>query len=285
MATRAAMRARRPIQLWMGHVSDTPTAALNTLDDQELARGARRLNGGANFLRSHAAVRSVIGGYLGIAPRELRYEGLNCQNCYQRHGRPVISQLRRQARCMSMSHSGDFWLLAVGDGSHLGVDLEHCHRDFTRLAAMCFTREEHRIITDWTDYSAAADQSALAGWTAKEAASKALGVGLTIDFRALRWTPLRGGCFRVDTAEGHRVMGVGGAFPNLHVQPAFAEASGFRWAAAWMTDSGPTDCRLHESHSISGRLPHETGIRPPQTWHARPPHRDEPWSGAATIGP
>ncbi|ROZ64245.1 4'-phosphopantetheinyl transferase superfamily protein [Kocuria soli] len=269
----------------MGHVSDTPVSALATLDDQELARGVRRLSGGAKFLRSHAAVRAVLGAYLGVAPAELRYEGSDCQHCQQRHGRPVLSQLRQQSRCMSMSHSGDLWLLAVADGMHLGVDLESDHRDFAKHATMSFTPEEQRVITGWTDCPASVDQSALAGWTAKEAASKALGVGLTVDFRTLHWTPLPGGGFRVDTADGRHVRGIGGAFPHPRVQPGFAEAEGFRWAAAWMADSAPTERPVHESYSIPQGLHQGAGIRPRPRWCARPAHCNELWAGTTTIGP
>jgi 4'-phosphopantetheinyl transferase len=74
----------------------------------------------------------------------------------------------------NISHSGDITLVAIASGQRVGVDVEHCQRDFLSSVSSEFTPEENSWIKS--------DPNRLLKlWTRKEAALKAEGRGLQHD--------------------------------------------------------------------------------------------------------
>ncbi|MBN8636608.1 MAG: 4'-phosphopantetheinyl transferase superfamily protein [Anaerolineae bacterium] len=99
---------------------------------------------------------------------------------------------------LSISHSGDHAVCAVieGEGLQVGVDLEHIEPRIDAFVEDYFTPEEQASIHQCEDK----DRLITLLWSAKEAALKALHIGLNIDVRAINcslgmeaaedWNPL-----------------------------------------------------------------------------------------------
>jgi 4'-phosphopantetheinyl transferase len=151
-----------------------PPAAedVQLLSDDERSRIAR-LRRPADRMRSiagRAALRRLLGHAVSVAPQRLRF-GAGA------HGKPQL--LSHEGPAFNVAHSGRYVLVALGGGTigALGVDVEQRDgsMDATALAPHALTLEERLALaasrhdtTIFYDY-----------WSAKEAALKALGVGVS----------------------------------------------------------------------------------------------------------
>ncbi|MGB8646018.1 MAG: 4'-phosphopantetheinyl transferase superfamily protein [Anaerolineae bacterium] len=85
---------------------------------------------------------------------------------------------------LSISHRGDYSLCAVvEDGRRLGADIEQIEPQSETFIADYLTAEERALVARAP--IAARDRTVIAIWSAKEAALKALRVGLSVDTRAV----------------------------------------------------------------------------------------------------
>ena len=84
------------------------------------------------FLTSRASLRSLLSGYLGVPPGELRL-------AYGEQGKPSLREPETDL-AFNLSHSGDLLLLAFGRGRELGIDVERTGRDVSweRVAGRFF---------------------------------------------------------------------------------------------------------------------------------------------------
>lgn len=166
-----------PCLLWQVDLEAAPTAA-NCLSEAEQARAARFVfaRDGQRYVAAHAALRQILSTETGIAPERLEFtEG--------EFGKPALvgqSEVR-----FNLSHSHSIGLIAVSRGAEVGVDVELARTvsDAMALAATCFTPGEIRMLQ--ATPAAARDRAFLVGWTRKEAAIKALGLGMSADLQAL----------------------------------------------------------------------------------------------------
>jgi len=132
---------------------------------------------------ARASTRVVLGHALGIDPARVSI-ARECAHCgHPTHGRPTVAGARRIS--FSVSHSGDFGLIALADGDPaVGVDVEAVRprRHLDALAARVLNDEEH---AEWVRLGDADEQlrSFLRVWTAKEAYLKALGIGIATRLR------------------------------------------------------------------------------------------------------
>lgn len=148
------------------------------LSDDERARAmAFRVATARNqYVQTRAVLRLLLGGVLNLPAKALGFE-------YGTHGKPT---LRNEARWhFNVAHSGDYALLAVARGIHIGVDIERQRvtDDLDGLARMVLSPTEAH---QWarlphTDRVAAF----FSLWTAKEAVVKALGCGLGLGLTTL----------------------------------------------------------------------------------------------------
>ncbi|MFE9857624.1 4'-phosphopantetheinyl transferase family protein [Streptomyces sp. NPDC005780] len=149
-----------------------PERADMVLDPGERARAARIRHPRAQwrYRRAHLALRTVLGGYLGVAPGLPRFtrrcpEPEVCGGCGR--GRPVLVDGPWPDLGFSLSHSGAAALVGVaGEPGAVGVDVERLRATF-----------------DWGRVPAVGAQDRIAGfrtWTAVEAVGKAAGTGLRI---------------------------------------------------------------------------------------------------------
>lgn len=147
-------------------------ADLRLLSDEELERVAR-LRRPADRVRAVAAratLRRLLGEALSCAPRRVRLGAGG-------HGKPRL--LARHGPAFNVAHAGECVMIALGgEGiAAVGVDVEHRDptADVAALAPHALTAEERLALAadahpahTFYDY-----------WSAKEAALKALGVGVS----------------------------------------------------------------------------------------------------------
>ncbi|MBU0595324.1 4'-phosphopantetheinyl transferase superfamily protein [Candidatus Bipolaricaulota bacterium] len=114
--------------------------------------------------------REILAGTIGCLPTEVSL----------RHGRtvkPTHDTARTDMR-FSLSHSGDWALLAVTHGIDVGIDIERIRRgaDVHRLAERFFTSLETQQLLEHEER--ARRDAFFRIWTCKEALIKALGLGV-----------------------------------------------------------------------------------------------------------
>jgi len=126
------------------------------------------------FITSRAALRTILGKYLNLAPEAVEFEsGLN--------KKPFIKNGNQNNLQYNLSHSGDAILLAVTD-SPIGADVEFINNDFgySEVLTDNFSSAEVNYITE-TD----SIHRFFKLWTRKEAVTKATAQGLDCDLRLL----------------------------------------------------------------------------------------------------
>jgi 4'-phosphopantetheinyl transferase len=155
------------VDLWRVHLDVADPGAAAILAPEERARAARFAleHHRRRFLVGRATVRRILAGHVGRAPESLAFVA-------GAHGKPSLPG----GPPFSFSNAQGCGLLGVGRAREIGVDLE-CLRevpDAAGVAGCAFTPDERAA---WL--AAGGDGSAfLRVWTRKEAALKALGVGL-----------------------------------------------------------------------------------------------------------
>ncbi len=122
------------------------------------------------FIAARAAMRMILGDYLGRDPAGLTIEA-------SPFGKPNLAG--DTSLQFNLSHSGDLALLAVAGGLSLGIDLETIRpmREMAGIVQRYFAEAEQ------VAFSAASGEARPAlffrMWTRKEAYLKAIGVGLS----------------------------------------------------------------------------------------------------------
>jgi len=165
-------------------------AAAGGLEDllcsEELARAAQIVDPRKRVLwaRSRGVLRALLGRYLELDPRALRF-------VLGPHGKPALSSEgpTRPASVedlrFNLSHSGCLALYAVTAGRAVGIDLEVAVRrrvDELAIAARVLGSEQAQRLGGLESQARA--RELLRAWVAHEAAVKCLGLGLA--------TPLEG---------------------------------------------------------------------------------------------
>ncbi len=122
---------------------------------------------------AHAALRSILAGYLNVAPGDLEFE-------IGPRGKPRLAPtFSNDSLEFNLSHSSEVALIAVTREQEIGVDVERIKEDFAfaEVAERYFTtREVSAIRALPEDLQRRAFYQC---WTSKEAFLKAKGVGLS----------------------------------------------------------------------------------------------------------
>ncbi len=119
-------------------------------------------------LRSLAA-GALVAGVLGVHEEEITYGA---------HGKPLIA-----GRHFSLSHSGEYALLAVGD-TPIGTDIEKIEPRRVRTSERLFQPEELRWLRERPE------ERFFFLWTLKESVLKMLGCGLSVPLPRFSVLPL-----------------------------------------------------------------------------------------------
>ncbi|MDT8406153.1 MAG: 4'-phosphopantetheinyl transferase superfamily protein [Methylococcales bacterium] len=142
------------------------------LDSHERQRAGRisQPEARGRYIALHALTRRVLARRLGLPPATLRIDR-------GRHGKP---SLLGQPLFYNLSHSHQYFALALSDEGEVGVDLESYHRRRTlhlsRLARRCFATAELEYWQKQPEHRR--EEVFLQFWTLKEALVKAAGLGI-----------------------------------------------------------------------------------------------------------
>jgi 4'-phosphopantetheinyl transferase len=156
---------------------------LELLDPEERDRAARfKFPGPRNqFLISRAVLRQVLGCYLGIEAREVRFRTAA-------NGKPELannSDLR-----FNLSHTEGVAVIAIARHRQVGVDVERIRADTNavELAERFFSHPE----VEWLRSQPASEQipAFFSCWTGKEAYIKAHGEGLSMSLSSFGVLPV-----------------------------------------------------------------------------------------------
>lgn len=129
------------------------------------------------YTAARTALRSIVGGYLGIEPAAVPLE-------LEELGRPRLA-MPAAVLDFNLSHTDGLALLAVARGGPLGVDVEQFREmsDTEALAKRFYAGDEiDRVLGS---EGLARQRAFFLCWTRKEAVLKSTGVGLTVSTRSV----------------------------------------------------------------------------------------------------
>lgn len=166
----------RAVEVWQVDVSPGSDAArrriaATTGAERERAAGLRPAGHSERWLAARGALRTVLGGRLGVAPVAVEFTT-------GPHGKPGLLGAELQ---FNLSHAGDIALIAVAD-VEVGVDVERLARS-ARAVARALTDGERAALGATPPELRAAPPphlhlELLRIWCRKEALAKAMGTGL-----------------------------------------------------------------------------------------------------------
>jgi 4'-phosphopantetheinyl transferase len=149
-------------------------AATLAIQELERARRYRFPIDRDRFVRSRTLLRQILGAYVGVPPEGLVFD-------HGPAGKPsLVADGAGSAVEFNLSHSGGYAVLGVTRGHAIGVDVEVLRPvpDFEQIARSQFKPSEvDQLLALPPDRRLA---GFFAGWTRKEAYSKAIGAGLSL---------------------------------------------------------------------------------------------------------
>jgi 4'-phosphopantetheinyl transferase len=157
--------------VWQASLDGGADAAVLSAAEAERAERARTEAARARAVRARWLLRSVLAGYVGAAPGELRFGEAES-------GKPHL----RGAGSLSfnLSHAGARWALAVCGGGAVGIDVERADRlvDADAVARRVFAPGERRAVSALEGPARRA--AFFRYWAAREALVKGLGTRLLL---------------------------------------------------------------------------------------------------------
>lgn len=162
------------VEVWWT-APDPSDAALSLLDEVERGRHDRyiRAEDRARFRTARALAKNLLARRVGVQPGDIRLDS-TCE-CGQPHGKP---RLVGSGLELSISHSGDWIVVAVTAGSPVGVDVERSPTGTMAGGMLEATLSPRELASLRSLSEAGRDEAFLAYWTRKEALLKATGEGL-----------------------------------------------------------------------------------------------------------
>ncbi|HFJ9437395.1 4'-phosphopantetheinyl transferase Sfp [Bacillus sp. BLCC-B18] len=165
-------------QIWWGRISDLQSWHYNLLNDveREKANSYHHSADRARFIIGCVISRLVLGKILSMSPVQVPIDRM-CPVCKLQHGRPRLPEGMPQ---LSVSHSGEWIVVAFTKSAPVGVDVEQIspNVDVMKMAEGVLTDIEIAQIMKLRDEQKI--EGFLTYWTRKEAVLKATGEGLMI---------------------------------------------------------------------------------------------------------
>lgn len=182
----------------------TTREAESLLDPLELQRASRfhfpvHRN---RFVAGRSQLRKILAGYLRVPPKSVSL-------IYTQFGRPVLSPSADVLQItFNVSHSEDYWILAVAQTQFLGIDVERIREDFggEDIARSNFALAEANELLALPESDRS--QAFFNCWTRKEAYVKAMGAGLQIPLDSFEVTlrPTESARFRRGTSDDWNLL-------------------------------------------------------------------------------
>ncbi|WP_144488237.1 4'-phosphopantetheinyl transferase Sfp [Bacillus sp. ABP14] len=165
-------------QIWWGRISDLQSWHYNLLNyvEREKANSYHHSADRARFIIGCVISRLVLGKILSMSPVQVPIDRM-CPVCKLQHGRPQLPEGMPQ---LSVSHSGEWIVVAFTKSAPVGVDVEQIspNVDVMKMAEGVLTDIEIAQIMKLRDEQKI--EGFLTYWTRKEAVLKATGEGLMI---------------------------------------------------------------------------------------------------------
>ncbi|MGO4596024.1 4'-phosphopantetheinyl transferase family protein [Terrabacter sp. 2RAF25] len=223
--------AEAVVDLWLREPADTTGSTappgLPLLDPVELERWHRFANAKSalSYAAAHALARNEIGRLADRDPASLRFDR-TCETCGAPHGRPRLLDV--PGLHLSLSRTPTLVALAVTGCGPVGVDVE-------RRGATSFDGFEQVALHPDERAEGRGSIDGVTAWVRKEAALKALGVGLRTDPASIRTPPADQAS---EVVVGHPVVSV------VDVDPG-PDMDGHAVAVALVGVAAPLVVRLH----------------------------------------
>lgn len=163
--------AKNRIDIWQFSLNETPKAAENLLNEEEIIRANRFYfsRHKRRFTVARAQTRLILSRYIPELPESLQFHT-------NHYGKPGLQH--SENICFNLSHSRDLALLAVGQQHPMGVDLEFFSpRSYHGIAKQLFSPEELQYYLALPNYLK--PKCFFEIWAKKEAFIKACGMGLS----------------------------------------------------------------------------------------------------------
>lgn len=141
-------------------------------DERERAERLRVREDFARFVVSRALLRTILGRYLDVEPREIRFSTTP-------NGKPVLANPYENALTFNLSRSRELVLYAIASDVEVGIDVEREGQDLEvdQLAERFFSPAEAASIRRLNPSEKST--AFLTYWVCKEAYVKATGEGLS----------------------------------------------------------------------------------------------------------
>jgi 4'-phosphopantetheinyl transferase len=171
--------------VWWARPAEETPALFDLLDAVERDRyaGYRRDVDKQRFLTGRSLIRAVAAAALDVAPADVALDS-SCFDCGKPHGKPKVVGSSLE---VSISHSGDWVVLAAVDGAPVGVDVEEVRAAAVDdLAGNSFSPAEQaafRMVPEPEKQAAF-----FTYWARKEAVLKATGKGMWVVMNKLTLT-------------------------------------------------------------------------------------------------
>ncbi|MFD9790927.1 4'-phosphopantetheinyl transferase family protein [Streptomyces sp. NPDC059070] len=165
-----------PPQTWLAGPAPHDPADQHLLDDAERARAAEyaRAEDQEAYVASHAALRRLLGAYLGVPAAAVSLTRAPCPTCGGPHGRPTVTGAPLH---YSLSRSAGLTLLAFAS-TEVGADVEERAPATTaETVGTTLHPREHQELAALPRHSRPTAFTRC--WTRKEAYLKATGTGLS----------------------------------------------------------------------------------------------------------
>lgn len=165
---------------------------------------------------AHAATRTLLGAYTGIAPGDLQFVALA-------RGKPVLKT--QTGLHFNLSHSGEMALLGVTTQAEIGVDIEQRRilSDRDAIARAYFAPGECRALASLA--GDARDHGFFLCWTRKEAYVKAVGDGIAFGLDRFEVTLDPAGDARFVALDGSADAAAEWSLYDLAPAPGYAAAT------------------------------------------------------------
>lgn len=138
--------------------------------ERDRARALSNERARAHFIAGRGLLRVTLADYLRCDPAALQF-------ATGAHGKPFLVG---HVLSFNLSHSGDYWVLAVADLDAIGVDVETIkpRNGMQAIARRCFSANEFE---QWISFPPDEQRRAFFRlWTIKEAFVKAVGRGIAL---------------------------------------------------------------------------------------------------------
>lgn len=163
------------------HMVDYPTSK-HLLDQKEVDRGnSFAFDKDRNLYQaSHVFLRRILSQYADIPPE---YWAFSCND----FGKPAIENSGQESLSFNLSHTHSMIACAVGYQYDLGVDIEG-NQAVSNLVDMCrITLSDAELTTVLSTLPKQREKLFYRYWTLKEAYIKALGKGLSIPMKKIKY--------------------------------------------------------------------------------------------------